>query len=310
MGVLAFLSVALLDVPCTFASLQPAGARYRVAVVDHFYPGDAAFPTATDLATQRWLYGVVDLDRDWIREPYYHGDMVSLLAAHPTLSLLPYPVRNFQPPKRELLATLQRIKRQVFHGARLDAVLVPWESSTLVSAFDKPLRLENAADYKARIKNWGMTEPTWGLSYEIIRTLESLVDAGLRVYTSAGNGGPGMVNTYSFADGVVTVGAVEAELRNYVADNAFVDVHTQAAYLIRLITRTPGGPVGYDVDGDRCPDIPITCISGYSPTRRDYPSQSFWAIRGSSYAAPTALRRELSRGRPRPTCPMTDPAGQ
>ncbi len=297
MGIVSFLTVAtaaLLHTPCTFQSLQPTEARYRVAVVDHFYPGDAVFKTQEERTTQRWLYGIVDLDRDWIREPYYHGDMVSLIAAHPLVSLIPYPVRNYNPPKHELLATLQRIKRQVFLGERIDAVLMSWESSTLISAFEKPLRLERAEAYKAQIRKWGESEETWLLTYEIIRTLEALVDSGVNVYTIAGNGGPGMVNTYSFANGVITVGAVEPELRRFVADNVFVDIHDHAAYLIRLISHAPGKPIGYAVNNDQCPDIPITCISGYSPTRSEYPSQSFWSIRGSSFAAPTALRRQFS----------------
>ena len=117
-------------------------------------------------------------------------------------------------------------------------------------------------------------------------------------------GGPGMVNTYSFATGVITVGAVESELRRLVTDNVFVDLHDQAAYLIRLISQAPGQPIGYDVNDDQCPDIPITCISGYSPTRREYPSQSFRSIRGSSFAAPAALRRRFG-AEPAP-CPFVE----
>ena len=302
MGIGVWLAAALLGASCTFASLQPEDARYRVALIDEFYPGDQVFATAQERKTARWLHGQIDLDRDWVREPYYHGDLVGMILAHPAVAIVPYAIRDSAKSKQEILRNLEHIKHQLGLGERLDAVLLPWESSTLISAFERPLQLDHAEAYKARLKDWGKTEASWRLSYDIIRALEALVEAGTQVYTIAGNGGPGMVNTYSFADGVVTVGAVEADLEKLVADNVFVDRHDRAAYLIRLMSDTSGRPIGYDVNNDQCADIPIACLSAYSPLRREYPATSFWAIRGSSFAAPTALRRQLTAQHPAAAC--------
>ena len=78
--------------------------------------------------------------------------------------------------------------------------------------------------------------------------------------------------------------------------------HDRAAYLIRLMSDTSGRPIGYDVRNDQCADIPVACLSAYAPLRREYPATSLWAIRGSSFAAPTALRRQLTAQHPVAVC--------
>ena len=97
------------------------------------------------------------------------------------------------------------------------------------------------------------------------------------------------------------------------ANNVFVDRHGRVAYLIRLVSDTSGRPIGYDVNNDQCADIPIACLSAYSPLRSEYPATSFWAIRGSSFAAPTALRRQLTAQYPVAACSVGEsglsPAG-
>ena len=131
------------------------------------------------------------------------------------------------------------------------------------------------------------------MSYATIRLLEDIAEMGVRVYTIAGNGGKGMVNTYSFADGITTVGAREAELKNFVSDNVFVDVHMSAAYQPRLVRDSSGVPKGYDFDGDMCIDVPVSCLSGYRSDRMDYPDKAWPILKGSSFAAPVAMRVAL-----------------
>ncbi len=302
MGIHSMMAIAILTASCTFQSLQPPEARYRVALVDSFYPGPQHFTDEEDCRIKLRLHGVVDADRDWIREPYYHGDVVSMFVAHPSVAVIPYPVRDNKSAKRDILAALRRFQQQRDAGEPIDAVLLPWESSTLISAFEKPLPLEHVAAYKAQIRRWGESQASWRETSDIIDALETLVAGSALVYTIAGNGGRGMVNAYSFAEGVVTVGAVEPDLDRYVADNPFVDTHEKAAYLARLIYGAAGRPIGYDVNGDQCPGIPLACISTYTSSRETYPASAWRAIRGSSFAAPTALKRYLTAEAKAPTC--------
>ncbi len=302
MGIDSMMAIAILTAACTFQSLQPPEARYRVAVIDSFYPGGQHFTDEDDRRIKLRLHGVVDADRDWIREPYYHGDVVSMFVAHPSVAVIPYPVRDNKSAKADILAALRRIQQQRNAGEPIDAVLLPWESSTLISAFEKPLQLSYVTTYKAQIRQWGESQDSWRETSDIIDALEALAAGGALVYTIAGNGGRGMVNAYSFAEGVVTVGAVEPDLDRYVADNPFVDTHEKAAYLVRLIRGGTGQPIGYDVNGDQCPDIPLTCVSTYAAGRETYPASAFRAIRGSSFAAPTALKRHLTAQYGAPAC--------
>jgi hypothetical protein len=103
MGIGAWLTAAVLGVSCTFGSLQPEDARYRVALIDEFYPGDQVFASAEERKTARWLHGQIDLDRDWVREPYYHGDIVGMILAHPQVAIVPYTIRDYAKPKQEIL---------------------------------------------------------------------------------------------------------------------------------------------------------------------------------------------------------------
>ncbi|WLQ12734.1 hypothetical protein O5O45_23685 [Hahella aquimaris] len=293
MGFSYFMVAAVLSASCSMEPPEPTQPLYRVAVIDRFYPGDESFASEEDKDMDGWLNGMVDLDRDHKREPLYHGDIVSLLASAPQVEVTPYPLTPGQPAQEEILRQLAEVRKHVFWGEPIDAVVLSWESSTLVSAFEKPLRLENVESYKAVVRSWAEHDPVWSLSYRIIRLMEDLAESGVQVYTIAGNGGRGMVNTYSFADGVVTVGAVEEELGDFIADNELVDTHEQAAYFFRLVLDVTGAPVGYDVDGDDCADVPITCLTGYSPERKDYPAKPWPPLKGSSFAAPMALRRHL-----------------
>ena len=269
-----------------------AGHPLRVAIIDRFYPPMEGFPDEDDRRSTNWMYGVVDLDRDREKEPYYHGDMVQLIAAHPGFSFFQYPMRRGNPPMDEILQNLREVRARLPRQP-VEALVLSWESSSLISAFEKPLRRDHAQQYQARVRQWGETSPVWRATYRIIQELEALVGAGVTVYTIAGNGGRGMVNTFSFARGVVTVGAVEPELADFVASNAFVDVREQAAYEIVRVDDARGQPLGYDVDGDGCADIPLSKLTGSGGAGRELPRKAWQPIKGSSFAAPMALKKAL-----------------
>ncbi|WP_033417092.1 hypothetical protein [Hahella ganghwensis] len=271
--------------------VQPS---YYVAVVDRFYPGDEYYEDAEDRETQRWLYGLVDLDKDSDREPLYHGDIVSLFVSAPGIQVRRYVMSQGKLPQREILRQLKEIRKHVFWGEPLHALVLSWESSTLVSAFEKPLNLDHAAIYKEQVRQWGLEDETWRLSYQIIRLLEDIAETGIMVFTIAGNGGSGMVNTYSFATGVVTVGASEEGLQHFISENVFVTARARAVYQPVLVRDGAGMPIGYDLDGDACAEIPINCLTGYAPGRVDYPERPWPLLKGSSFAAPQALKQLLS----------------
>ncbi|WP_245600957.1 S8/S53 family peptidase [Marinobacterium jannaschii] len=271
-----------------------APASYRVAVVDRFYPPEGGFQSDSDRSLHRTLYGMFDIDDDQVKEPYYHGDLVSMIASDPRFSLIHYPIRDGVPPIDEIQRNLKKLLvRQA--SQPVTALVLSWESSTLISAFEKPLRREHASRYKAELARWGETSPVWQSTREIIDTLEALVASGVAVYTIAGNGGRGMVNTFSFAEGVITVGAAERELSHFVSDNAFVDTYAPAAYKIRRVDDAAGKPVGYDVDGDRCPDIPLNRLTAATASD-EYPGSYWKLIKGSSFAAPAAMKTALLAG--------------
>ncbi|MGI9277637.1 MAG: hypothetical protein ACR2PT_22660 [Endozoicomonas sp.] len=265
---------------------------YRVVIIDRFFPPAEGFETEEQRDEHGWLYGMMDLDQDDRKEPFYHGDVVRLLAAHPKITFITYPIQDRQSPMAEILRNLRKI------NARLDmqpvaALVLSWESSTLISAFEKPLKLENAWRYKTEVKRMGEQDLVWKDTYQIILELEKLAGKGVSVYLIAGNGGRGMVNTFSFAEGTTTVGATEKELGHFVAENPFVDTHAQAAYQVKRIDDSSGKPLGYDIDGDLCPDIPLNRLTGYDNDRKEYPKSLWRPLIGSSFAAPVALKSAL-----------------
>ncbi len=269
-------------------------AGFRVAIVDRFYPPMEGFTSDDDRRLTGWLYGQLDLDRDQIREPYFHGDLVRLVAASPGLEFFEFPLPGRRHPLEEILENLRKIRTRQSQQP-MDALVLSWESSSLVSAFDDRLDTARADHYKQIVRHWGESDPVWRATVQIIDELEQLVAQGVRVYTIAGNGGPRMINTFSFAEGVTTVGAVEQQLDHYVADNPFVDRHERAAYHIERVDDAAGVPLGYDIDGDGCVDIPVSRLSAGFLTGDRLPRSSYRPLMGSSFAAPMALRRDLEQ---------------
>ncbi|WP_245662953.1 hypothetical protein [Endozoicomonas arenosclerae] len=277
---------------------------YRVAIIDRFFPPAEGFENDEERVQHGWLYGMMDLDDDERREPFYHGDVVRLIASHPQITFIQYPILDGRNPMSEILTNIQNILAR-FDKQPVDAVLLSWESSTLINAFNKPLKLEKVNEYKENVRQMGQQDPVWKTTYEIILALESLTEKGIRVYTIAGNGGTGMINTFSFAEDVVTVGAVESELKYFVANNPFVDTYAQAAYEVTRVDNSEGEPIGYDLNGDQCVDIPLERLTGYSSSVTEYPKKFWRLLTGSSFAAPAALKAALFAHLPLQPCYST-----
>jgi len=276
---------------CLFsANGQGASERFTVALVDKFYPLSSPPPYAED-QLDRALYGLMDLDRDAVNEPLYHGDVVRLIVSDPRIDVRNYEVRSGYKALDELLRNLQLVRRDLFWEEPIDAVLFPWESSTLISAFAQgALDKQHRNDYLDRLGHWAGESEVWSTTLQIIYVLEDIVDFGGIVFTIAGNGGHRMINTYSFAEGVVTVGAKEAALSDFISNNVFVDIHEQAAYLPVRINSELGEVLGYDVSGNGCVDVAVSTLSGNGNA---YPKQHWKWLKGSSFAAPMALKKHL-----------------
>lgn len=281
------LAVLLLT-PWQNASAQ--SELYHVAIIDRFYPPLEAFQNEEDKYLHTSLYGVLDIDRDYRKETLYHGDIVQLIAQDPNITFLRYPISGQDTPMREILQALTSINDR-FDFAPIDSLVLSWESSTLISAFEEPLHIDHRETYIEMIRQWGQEFPAWQDTYKVIRALETLAAKGAQIFTISGNSGPRTINTLSFAAGVTTVGAVETELNYFIANNVFVDTYEQAAYLLKRIDDTNGMPLGYDIDGDGCPDIPIQALTSQNPD--NLPVELWPPIKGSSFAAPMALKKAL-----------------
>ncbi len=275
---------------CLASSLIP---QYRVAILDRFFPPVEGFSSDEQRDQHLALYGMVDIDDDDQKEPLYHGDLVRLLASNNQITFITYPIQDNRVPIKEILTNLRKIHTR-FSQQPIDALVLSWESSTLISTFGKTLYKQQAEQYKLKVKELGAQSEVWRDTFQIILELEKLTEKGVMVYTIAGNGGRNMVNTFSFAKGVITVGAVESELESYIANNAFVDTYAQAAYQLVRIDDKNGLPLGYDLNNDRCVDIPLSQLSSYQKNN-EYPKMFWKVLKGSSFAAPTALKLELMK---------------
>lgn len=283
-----FCSKVCLGFLLCIAQLYAAQGNYNVALVDRFYPGDDYFYTNDDKALHIALYGMLDLDRDGNKEPLYHGDIVKRILKHPYINVISYKLSPNSLPIEGLLEQLEAIRRDLFWEEPIDAVLLPWESSTLISAFGEDLKRENVDYYMEELRSWGSQDSSWKTTLEIIQVLEDIVDYGGKVFTIAGNGGKRMVNTYSFARGVTTVGASEPELTHFIANNTFVDEYAPAAYTPIRLDDYAGYAIGYDLDGDSCSDIALNELSGAG---NKLPKSHWKPLLGSSFAAPAALKK-------------------
>jgi hypothetical protein len=274
---------------------DPALPIRRLAVIDLFYPGDDAFESEDQRQFELLTHDAVDIDGDRRRDPYYHGDIVGILASGEGIEVLPYPIHDIRDSKGEILRCLRTIAAEVRGGERIDAVLLAWESSTLLSVFGETVDPARVEEYQSTLLTWSATSESWRKTMEIILAIENLTASGTVVYTIAGNSGRGSVNTYSFARGVRTVGAIEPGARErWISHNPLVSLVAKSAFRVRLVRHPGCVGVGYDIDEDGVADIPADRLSGHARWPSRPPRDSWVVLKGSSFAAPTAVRKILA----------------
>ena len=277
----------------SFVATAAAGAApvYRIAVVDIF-----SIPTEVDTVQSRLIAAdAADIDGDGLRDTIYHGDLVSLYVRSDGIETVPFPVHDNGNTKEQLLARLLEIRARHAAGTLLDGVMFCWESSTLISAIADTLCPANRCTYQEIIRSWGDDDESWRLTYEIIQALQRLAEDGLFVVTIAGNSGPAWVNTYTFAEGVIVVGAVERDLDGeWAACNSLIDTYAKSSYTVRLVGETDRPVYGYDIDEDGVMDIDLRRGSSFF-RRYGTPRETHRILKGTSFAAPTALKGMLAR---------------
>ncbi|MCB1182524.1 hypothetical protein KDM41_03750 [bacterium] len=289
------LSILFLVVsgPRSAPATSPEGIRYRIAVIDVF--GD---PAGADDASQSRLVaaGATDLDGDGVRENIFHGDLVRLYVGAPGTETVPFGVSDGPDAKRDILTRLGEIRARRRDGERLDAVVFCWESSTLISAIADTLDPADRELYQAIVQGWGRTDTGWRLTAAIIGELEALAADGVIVVTIAGNSGPRWVNTYTFARGVIVVGAAEPDADGeWATRNPLIDTWAQSRYAVRLVELPDRPGYGYDINEDGTVDIDLRRGSSWF-RRFGSPRDTRRVLQGTSFAAPTALRGLLARG--------------
>jgi hypothetical protein len=269
--------------------LNPPDRPLRVAVIDVFYPGDGAFDSEEDRQFQLLLHDAVDIDGDRRRDPYYHGDIVSIFLGSTGVDVVPHRIVDMRDPKHQILGHLRRILWRVRSGETMDAVLLAWESSALESSFGEIPTTDRERRYRDEVRSWSDGSDSWRQTSAIIEALGDLTRAGVEVYTIAGNAGRGRINTYSLAEGVLTVGAVESdEDGTWIVRNAFVDLLARSTFPVRLVEG------GYDIDEDGKADVPLERTSSHRRWPSRPPRESRVVLKGTSFAAPTALREKVA----------------
>jgi len=139
----------------------------------------------------------VDVDGDGVRDPYYHGDVVSLYVDDLAIEIVAYNVGILTAAKEQIAHLLATIEDQVARGEAVDAILLAWESSTLIPALGDPIRLDDAAAYKGKLRAWRDESDDWRWTYEIVTRLEQLTASGVAVFTIARHTGQRMINVYT-----------------------------------------------------------------------------------------------------------------
>jgi len=280
----------------------------RVAVVDHFFPGEQAFAGERQRQQELLRFDAVDIDGDRRRDAVFHGDVVALLLGDGRCEVVPFPVADPERPKAGILGQLVRVGADLDRGEAIDAVLLCWESSTLISAFGAALAPDRKAECQRIIAGWAAYSESWRQTLAIIAALEDLAARGLTVVTIAGNGGSRMVNAYSLARGVLTVGAADPDPEGrWISDNPLIDLVASATWPVRLVCAQDRPRFGYDVDGDGLADVPLERVSSYRNGPLLPPRESPLVLRGSSFAAPAALRQLLARSAARRAGADLDP---
>ena len=262
---------------------------FVVSVIDMFY--ESSFPPGSDTHTQSELISAdaIDIDNDGVRDLVLHGDIVSTLLQAPFISIRKFPIKTHRYAREEIRAQLLQIHSLLSQGEKIDAVLLCYEASTFSRYFDSELKKEDAQSYAIKLRSWAKDDNRWEVTADIINLLETLSHQGVSVVTIAGNSGKSMVNTYSFAKDITIVAGEEADERGvWISNNPFINKKTRSTYQAVLIEQSQSKK-GYSLGPSQQIDIPIeqTSFAAYGGVSKGA------LLRGSSYAAPVALRTML-----------------
>ena len=121
---IAVIGVAIAS--CFVTYDKPEQPEYHVAIIDRFYPGDDYYRDEEERLLHTNLHGLLDLDRDRLREPFYHGEIVSILASHPQIEIHRYAMQPDKHPQKEILRQLKNVRKHVFWGEPINAVVLSW----------------------------------------------------------------------------------------------------------------------------------------------------------------------------------------
>ena len=186
---------------------------------------------------------------------------MAIYVAPPRIETIPYRV-DYRSSKRQILPRLRTIAREVRGCRRIDAVLLACESSTLASVFERPVRPELA---RPAVRLARVGGPVRRLASELQRRPRARGAGGERRarVRRRRNGGAGRSTRTPSRSGCVTVGVQSRMRREMISRNAFVTTLGQPPYQVRLV-HDDAGRVGYDVNEDGVPNVPIQRVSSAS----------------------------------------------
>jgi hypothetical protein len=270
------LLVAMVSLGCGVKTRAPL--VYRVALIDNFYPGDEDFHNEAEKEVFLLGYGI-DIDGDNLPEPILHGDLVEFFYQHPQIEVI-----RFSAPGRDDLVT-GTLWALIEAGERFDAVSISAEFAIPRYVFtesytDHDLKLEDKARYREIIRTMAQGKDKRFKAMEaILVAMERVAALGCPVYVPVGNRGISFVNTFSLAEGVVTVGA-ESET-HWAANTPFVTLKGPVEFEVLRVWD------GYDLNNDGKSDVSVDKSSsggeGFGPN-----------LKGTSFTLPVALVRHLT----------------
>jgi len=186
-------------------------------------------------------------------------------------------------------------------GEKIDAVNLSIgneiEIKSLAKITELPLTRENLIEYKEKVREWfKKNNSKKGKQInEQFTSIEQITAKGVPVFVSAGNDGKKSVSLISFAKGVTTVGALEADGKSktsYSVDNALVNKWEIGDYDINKV-KNSNGEEGYDINGDNKPEIlakDTSSIKSFSSLLTFFLLDE---VNGTSFSTPTATGKFL-----------------
>lgn len=211
-----------------------------------------------------------------------------------------------------LLNQIKRVDKLAAKGQPIDAVnisLAPAEMGESISVdhlatiTGLPLTQDNLKENQAKIRGalkelYENRDRTWltdaqkhySKMWPLVEGLDKLTARKIPVYVAAGNV-TNEVNILGLAKDVKFVGSEDERgiKSQFSADNSLVNRRALGEYEASPIDDGKK-VIGFDITGDDVLDIPATLVSNRGEVRFPFHMR---AVRGTSYASPTALARDL-----------------